>query len=80
MRNGKRRLDFVVSGCSTFKTSSSFLLQPFGTSQFLGGRNWESLGQRVRLDLALLLSLRCQTEDFAACDFDTFSATLGTLC
>ena len=29
--------------------------------------------------LALLLSPRCQTLDFAPCDFDTFGATLGNL-
>ena len=45
-----RRLDFAVSGCYTFKTPSSFLVQPFGTSQFLGG-NWESLGRVTSVTL-----------------------------
>lgn len=78
-RNGKRRLDFAVSGCYTFKTPSSFLVQPFGTSQFLGG-NWESLGHRVTsvtLDLALL-NPRFQTQTVPF-DSDTFGAALGNL-
>ena len=78
-RNGKRCLDFAVSGCYTFKTPSSFLVQPFGTSEFLGG-NWESLGHRVTsvtLDLALL-NPRFQTQTVPF-DSDTFGAALGNL-
>ena len=87
LRTCKKKLGFAMSGCSAFKTPSSFLVQPFGTSQsqFPGGKNWESLGQRMMLcdvgsgNLALLSSPRFQTQVSAPLDSDTFGAALGNL-